>query len=354
MKQIGFYPEGSDESKYFIAMQKALNSLGYSVVSYEAAIKDKNIQIINFNFLENIIAKSKIIAFGKYLKRLMILHKCKKKGKKIVFTMHNKIPHDATYEKYSKDIMLRTIKQADGIHIFSKASVLFLQEYTHDGNIGDKCFYIPHPNYLVDYFPAISIDRNTYAKDDEMIILFFGQIRKYKNLEILISVANRLKDKKIVFLIAGRPESEEYKTELLKLINGNPAITTEFRFLPDDEIAAWIELSDTVVFPYSKRSSLTSGTVFLAASKGRTVICPNIATMDQMENKNAFFIYDYENESDHEEKLYECICRVYSVFRKDSNSLRQIGTLARQEVEKNNSKDVIAHQYKFMLEKLDK
>lgn len=349
MKKIGFYPESSDENQYFHTMRTALHRAGYDAVDYAAALKDPNISVINFNFLENIIAKNKLEAFLKYMKRRIILMECKRCHKKIIFTMHNKIPHDSRYEKYSKKIMLQTIKQAAAIHILSKASVDVLKSYTGDDNIAKKCFCIPHPNYIGIYDTNLSFERNQYAQKDEMIVLFFGQVREYKNIEILINVANKLKEKKIVFLIAGRPQSEEYAQALKKRIGDNEKIKTIFKFLPDDEITAWIQLSDIVVFPYSKRSSLNSGTVFLAASKGKSVICPAIASMLQMKDKDAFFIYDYSTSEDHEIKLTEQILKAYKIFENDSNGLKKLGERALKEVEENNSLAVIADGYKKML-----
>lgn len=352
MKTIGVYPKDREESHYYSAMKDVLHSLGYKVVDYDTALKSPETSLINFNFLENIVAKNQIMAFAKYLKRRWILWQCKMRHKRIIFTMHNKIPHNTAYSRYSKAIMIRTIQQAAAIHIFSKASVDILREYTKNENINNKCFYIPHPNYADDYIPKKQLDRRSYAKDDEMIVLFFGQIRRYKNLEILISAADRFRDCKIKFLIAGRPESEEYGRSLLRMIGGNQSIQTEFRFLPDDEIAAWIEISNVVVFPYSQRSSLTSGTVFLAASKGRTCICPNIATMQEMENKAAFFRYEYANDEDHAEQLSRCIERAYQMFLHDPAALEYMGEQAKAEVIKNNSREVLQCQYKKMLDAL--
>lgn len=354
MKKVGVYPRDRDESHYFSVMEEVLYSLGYKTVDYDAAWKDPETVLIDFNFLENIVAKDPFSAFAKYLKRRLILWQCKVRHKQIIYTMHNKMPHNTAYSRYSRDIMLRTIRQASAIHIFSKVSVEILREYTGDVNIKDKCFYIPHPNYVDDYFSKEPLDRRTYAGEDEMIVLFFGQVRRYKNLEILISAASRFRDRKIVFLIAGRPESEEYGRDLLRLIGDNSAVRTEFRFLPDDEIAAWIEMSDVVVFPYSQRSSLTSGTVFLAASKGRTVICPNIATMQEMENKDTFFIYEYASDEDHVEQLSHCIERAYQVFQRDPEALRRMGEQAMAEVVKNNSREVLRLRCGEMLDALDK
>lgn len=353
MKKIGFYPEGSDENQYFHTMCTALHMAGYDIVDYESALKDPNISVINFNFLENIIAKNKTEAFLKYIKRRIILTKCKMRRKKIVFTMHNKIPHDSRYEKYSKKIMLKAIKQAEAIHILSNASVDVLKLYMDDDSVENKCFYIPHPNYIGVYDTDLSFERNQYAEKDEMIVLFFGQVREYKNIEILINVANKLKEKKIVFLIAGRPQSEEYAQSLKKMIGDNKKIKTIFKFLPDDEITAWIQLSDIVVFPYSKRSSLNSGTVFLAASKGKSIICPAIASMMQMRDKDAFFIYDYNTSEEHEAKLTGQILKAYEIFENDASGLEKLGQRALKEVETNNSLDVIAEAYKKMLGRID-
>jgi beta-1,4-mannosyltransferase len=352
MKIIGFYPASSEDSRYFAAMAEALKMIDFEVIDYREALRTKEARFINFNFLENIIARNKFEAYVKYYKRCMLLLLCKLFRKDVIFTMHNRIPHDSAYERLSKRIMIKQIKQAKMIHIFSEKSKEILAEYSNGIKIDQKCYYIPHPNYLNDYNTEILIDREKYALKNEMIVLFFGQVRKYKNVELLIDIANRMKNEQIVFLIAGRPESDEYAKELCSRIEDGAKVKTEFRFLPDKEIAAWIKISDIVVFPYNKRSSLTSGTVFLAASKGKSVICPNIGTMDQMRDKEAFFIYDYESDNEHEAELEKAIVKAYRFFLNSSDAFRILGVRAEDEVRSNNSVELIAECYRNMLQRI--
>ena len=109
------------------------------------------------------------------------------------------------------------------------------------------------------------------------VILFFGLIRAYKGLDILLkSIKNIfLENNNIMLLIVG--ECYENKKKYKKLIREtgfqNRIIWID-KFVTDDDVSIYFSASDVVVLPYKNASQ--SGVVPLAYHYEKPVICSDI------------------------------------------------------------------------------
>ncbi|MGX7835548.1 glycosyltransferase, partial [Campylobacter fetus subsp. venerealis] len=117
--------------------------------------------------------------------------------------------------------------------------------------------------------------------DTRLKLLFLGAIKPYKNIELLIDLAKKF-PLDIQLTVAGNPSSDSYRSELEALALDTQNIKLDLTFIPDEELPGYIHESDLLILPYSLASSLNSGTVILAFSYGRTVICPRIGTIDDL------------------------------------------------------------------------
>jgi glycosyltransferase involved in cell wall biosynthesis len=89
---------------------------------------------------------------------------------------------------------------------------------------------------------------------NKKILLFFGYIRPYKGIDILIKAFSRITNKvdNILLLIVGQPWNDNW-TKYEKLItrkNLNNKINTDIGFVPESEINYYFYASDLVIFPY--------------------------------------------------------------------------------------------------------
>ena len=166
-----------------------------------------------------------------------------------------------------------------------------LLEYMNINEIEDKVYFIPHPNYIgaykennIDYKSLLNI------KDNELVLLFTGMVKPYKNIELLIEVSKYFENIPIKFIIAGSPSDDEYKMKILNLINSKNNIVPLLYFIADDDMTSLIEICDLMIFPYDMKSSLNSGSIILAFSYGKSVISPLISTLQDFDDK-LFFIY---------------------------------------------------------------
>ncbi len=174
-----------------------------------------------------------------------------KKTKKIAL-VHNLIPH----EKRFIDAFLNRIFLSQYSHfiVLSKAveaAVLSIQPSA-------KICCLTHPWY--DHFGPI-IERqkaHELLKTDvtKKTILFFGLIRDYKGLDVLLkSFANLPADYQLI--IAGEVYGNQEKYNQLILESANSAIYFFNQYIPDDEVAFYFSAADVCVLPY--KSATQSG-----------------------------------------------------------------------------------------------
>lgn len=129
---------------------------------------------------------------------------------------------------------------------------------------------------------------------DKRVLLFFGQIKDVKGLEVLLegfALALR-KDARLHLLIGGRV----WKTDFAKyqaVIDRHgfaPSCSLHLRYIPDDEVAYFYRCADLVVLPYLR--IYQSGVVLLAMSYGSPVLVSDIAGMrEAVEDERTGFVF---------------------------------------------------------------
>jgi len=172
---------------------------------------------------------------------------------KVVAITDNIIPHEPHF--FDTPLTKWFIKGIDGCVPLSDAVAYELESISP----GKPCRVIPHPVY--NQFGA-PIPREQ-AEDILGIphggrnLLFFGLIRKYKGLDILLKAFNTLpQDYRLI--IAGEPYGDF--SEYQALIDASPAkdrILLADKYIPNSEVRNYLCAADAVVLPY--RSATQSG-----------------------------------------------------------------------------------------------
>ncbi|NOX48738.1 MAG: glycosyltransferase [Chlorobi bacterium] len=144
--------------------------------------------------------------------------------------------------------------------------------------------YAPHPVYNIF---GDSIDTNKAREilgiKSEKVILYFGLIRKYKGLDLLIKAASVLRNKleNFTILIAGECYEDPGKYQALVKENElETVVDLKLQFIPDKEVAVYFSAADIVVLPY--RSATQSGIVQIAYHFDRPVIVTNVGGLPEI------------------------------------------------------------------------
>jgi glycosyltransferase involved in cell wall biosynthesis len=216
----------------------------------------------------------------------------RKNGKtKVLIICDNVIPHEKKPgDKASTKYFFRFV---DYFVLLSKkvqADLLKLKP-------GAKNKILPHPIYSNFGNP---IDKTKARKflnlpEKEKLILFFGFIRDYKGLDVLLEAVAKLKGKNIKLIVAGEFYSNEEKYK--KIINefqlkDHLHLFTDF--IPTSEVKYYFSASDVVILPY--RDATQSGIVQIAMNFNKPVIATNVGGLGEVISDNQTgFIVEKEN-----------------------------------------------------------
>jgi glycosyltransferase involved in cell wall biosynthesis len=136
------------------------------------------------------------------------------------------------------------------------------------------------PHGFFNYYKDIrSPNINTLkASDSKKIVLFFGVIKPYKGLDLLIQAFSRLPDKlrkEAELLVVGYPKIPvEPLKELAKRLGISDNIVWDLRFVPEEEVATVFEQAFVVVLPYRRIDQ--SGVLMTALAFGKPVIATKV------------------------------------------------------------------------------
>lgn len=333
-----FNPIENKENQYIHILVDFLSENGFQVEKLDDLFKSwshfQSIRLVHLNWFENLDDTSTRKMWISYFRKLVVLAAIRLSNKKLVWTMHNRLTHEKRSSKLSQRLTQKLVKQADAIVIHSAVSESILkQSYS---SISGKIVHIPHPNFI-DIYPTSVLNQKS-SGDEKLQLLFVGAVKPYKNIELLIEVASTFPEE-IHLKIAGNASSKSYREELMESVKGKPNIELKLEFIPDEELPVLIQQSDLLILPYSMESSLNSGTVILAFSYGRSVICPRIGTIDDLKEGEAdFFSYHYVNEADHLQAINIKIVEAIALKKKDPNSLHEMGERLLELVSKKNNK----------------
>ncbi len=151
-------------------------------------------------------------------------------------------------------------------------------------------------------------------KNTDRVLLFFGYVRKYKGLDILIQALPKIliKIPDIKLLIVGE-FYDNYKiyTDLIDKLQLNNYIKLINKFIPNEEVAKYYLSADVVVLPY--RSATQSGILNVAYGFKKPVIVTNVGGLAEFVRNEVTGIIVQPNSPDY---LADGILKFYSLYRK--------------------------------------
>ena len=178
-----------------------------------------------------------------------------KSGIKVLAITDNVIPHetrpgDVAFAKYF-------INACDGFVTMSKAVMKDLEKFT---NTSHKK-YLLHPLYTS--FGEKLNKQEARSKlglpNDKQLVLFFGLIRNYKGLDMLLDAMNELKSNPdINLVIAGEfYEDKQPYLDLIKKYGIENQVILHGKFIANEDVKLYFSATDLVALPY--RSATQSG-----------------------------------------------------------------------------------------------
>jgi glycosyltransferase involved in cell wall biosynthesis len=118
-------------------------------------------------------------------------------------------------------------------------------------------------------------------------ILFFGQIKPYKGVDVLVEAALRLAARgcRFTVTVAGRPyEPLDGLKAKIEAAGAGSRFRFDLRHVPDDALAAYLARADLVVFPY--RHIDASGALTLAIAAGKPIVATRVGVFAEPPNRD--------------------------------------------------------------------
>lgn len=237
-----------------------------------------------------------------------IFKKIRNKCKKLVYTAHDPIPHEATEGKIKK--FEKLYKIPDIIIVHGKACVeQFTKSYPdltdkiYNQKFGVTPFKKNKVNFaLFEKHPKLKtiIDSNKY------VFAFLGQISPYKGLDILLDSWDKLKDRNDVFLLVAGKTINNYKEldSFLEKVSTYDNVYVYNKRYDSEEEVLFHYLSDVIVLPF--RSASMSGSLTSAAQYQKTVLTTKVGSITEYIES----VTDY---------VFTCDCSKNSILEQISN-----------------------------------
>jgi beta-1,4-mannosyltransferase len=229
--------------------------------------------------------------------KLLAIDFLRGRGTRVVWTAHNLRAHDGLHPRLEKWFWAAFMSRVDAyIALTQSGRAAARERFPRLERI--PSFVIPHGHYR-DEYPVNSNDdarKQLGIRSGAKVLLFFGQVREYKNVPALIR-AFRKTQEDIVLCIAGRPSSENLAAEVRREACGDPRVLLHLYEVPKDRVELFFRAADLVVLPY--RDILNSGAALLALSFNRPVMVPNQGAMGELQTSaGAEWVRTYSGDID--------------------------------------------------------
>jgi glycosyltransferase involved in cell wall biosynthesis len=187
----------------------------------------------------------------------------RRSGFKCIFECHNVFPHEGTL--FDLPMVQYGLGAAESFIAFSRRNRAVLQDL-----FPDRCSYYTE-------LPAV-FAHSSNATRTGRTILFFGIIRPYKGLEVLLEALPIVRSQvDCRLIIAGEfYEPMDRYLSLIRRLGLEPYVEVNDRYIPNEEIPLLLERADVLALPY--RDATQSGVLRMALSSGLPAVASDVGS----------------------------------------------------------------------------
>lgn len=198
-------------------------------------------------------------------------------GCKVIALADNIVPHEGHF--YDKPCTRYFLSGVDAVVYMSRQVGEELEAFKFKGL---KAFS-PHPIY--DTYGA-AVSREEACEELQLdpayrYSLFFGFIRDYKGLDLLLQAWAKLKDDNLRLIVAGEYYGNKEKyDELIKKLHLSEKIIVRDEYIPEGDVRYYFSAADMVIQPY--RTATQSGVTQIAYHFGTPMIVTNVGGLSEI------------------------------------------------------------------------
>lgn len=185
----------------------------------------------------------------------------KRHRRRVAFICHNLVDHESSAVKAA--ISWFVLGRADAYITHSSDHAAILQRRFPHRPVIHHC----HPAYA--HYPTAT---GVKPKRGKLELLFFGFIRPYKGLDVLLDAMEQLDGAEVFLTVVGEPWGDVDR--LRSRMAAMPNVETHLGYAADAEVAEYFARADFVVLPY--RAATGSGVAALAFQYDTPIIATRV------------------------------------------------------------------------------
>lgn len=203
----------------------------------------------------------------------------KNKSTRVICIFDNVVPHEKSF--IDRSLTRYFLNSINGGIVMSGSVLDDLKSFNTDFPVACN----PHPlydNYGMPISREEALD-NLKLPADKSYMLFFGFIRAYKGLDLLLEAfADRdLRKGKLKLIVAGEfYESDKLYRDIITKNNMSEDVIIFDRFIGENEVASFFSAADLVVQPY--RSATQSGVTQIAYHFGKPMLVTDVGGLGEI------------------------------------------------------------------------
>lgn len=216
---------------------------------------------------------------------------CRKRGSRIVLTVHDLLPHDTA--DAHRNTFQHLYDFVDGIICHSDhIEARLASEFSVPTN---KISVIPHGPFFYD-LPDVASESTLQSfgiNQGKLMVLWQGIIFPYKGIDLLLDAWQRVETQcdnaYLVIAGTGSPELlKQIRDQVERL--GLQHVRLHFRFITTEELVALYRAAAIVVYPY--RAITTSGALATGLALGKTIVASDLPVFRELltNRENALLI----------------------------------------------------------------
>ncbi len=209
------------------------------------------------------------------------------RGYKIVWTMHNYLPHESRFRLLHllERCWMARLAHAVIVHAHYGEELLAKRLMRRK-----RVHAIPHGNYIpfFERTPQQEAKRKLGIPAAQMMLLNFGYIRPYKGIPEMLDVFRQLPDLDASLYVVGNAPGA-LNDEVAQRAALDRRVTTELHYVEDDQLALYLSAADMVLLPYI--DVLGSGALMTALTFGCPVIAPAMGAFKEILDEGCGVLY---------------------------------------------------------------
>lgn len=316
--RIVMIPDYRATNPYQRLIAEGLEALGAQVNFYvpvrrrtfplRIAANQFDVDVLHLHWITPFLRDSSLTVYAAFAARLLLdIVLTRAAGVSVVWTIHNKVSHEARYPRFEMAVRRCVARIVDAKIVHSpEIRREIAAEY---GQLPSSFDIVPHASFGNLYGEPLG---RSEARDelglaaDGRVFLNFGLMRPYKGLKRLLDSwsASGLGAAGHTLLLAGEFNDPDFRAEIVTQAAATVGVRIDAGHVPNDRVRLYFSACDAIVLPFER--ILTSGSLHLAITYCKPIVAPRIGSVVEMLRDAGGFLYEVADTDGLRDALVNC------------------------------------------------